>query len=268
MTSWTVKTFSDLSAPNLDIGAYSRLKHGSDVSARILGHEMAEAFVEEKGDFIDDSTGIVVIPAPGTNVPVAATILAKRFVDRFNMILAPHMGVHAEMGHIHRYMSYNMNTYADISAEERQKLLEGDTLHFPETFIAGKSIIFIDDVCITGTHEKKLEKELQKKGLDNARIYASYATYTGADASIEGRLNKVSVKGPLDVVWLAQEPGFTVTVRCLRLLLEADKETLTQVLRGLPRRLREEFTSAAIEKGYYLYPEYKETYGMFLQSVR
>lgn len=268
MTSWTLKKFDSLEDPGFDIGAYSRLKHGSDVSARILGHELAEAFIDNNGEFIDDSTGIVVIPAPGTNVPVAATILAKRFVERFNLILAPTIGVHAEMAHIHRYMSYNMNTYADISAEERQKLLSGDTLHFPETFLTGKSLVFIDDVCITGTHEKKLEKELVERGIDNSRLYVSYATYIGDDASIEGRLNKVSIKCPLDVVWLAQEPGFTVTVRCLRLLLEADRETLKQVLRGLPRRLREEFTAAAIEKGYYTYPEYKETYEMFLQSVR
>lgn len=266
--TYQTKMFSSLDEPGFDIGAYSRLKHGSTVSARLLGHEMADDFAHWHIDLLTGGSSVVVIPAPGTNVAVAATLLAEYFVERLNIRLTSNGYRHVEMGHVHRYMSYSMNTYADIGAEERQKLLEGDTLHFPESYLAGKILIFIDDVCITGTHEKKLERELQARGMDNGRIFACYAKYTGSDPSIEGRLNKVSVKGPLDVVWLAQEPGFRVTVRCLRFLLEAPVEELAQVLRGLPRKLREEFCSAAIEKGYYLYPEYKVSYGMLLESVR
>lgn len=260
------KQFSSLAA-QFDIGAYSRMKHGSDISARQLGHEMADDFALHHSSFLTQGPTVVVIPAPGTQVPVAATLLAEHFVERLNIRLTSNGHRHVLMAHVYRTMSYTMNTYADISAEERQKLLAGDTLYFPMSFIAERRLIFVDDVCITGTHEQKLEKELNDRHLQNERIYACYAKYTGDDPSIEGRLNKVSVKGPLDVVWLAQEPGFRVTVRCLRLLLEASMEDLEQVLRGLPRRLREQFCAAAIEKGYYSYPEYADTFALLRRSV-
>jgi hypothetical protein len=243
--TYNTRLFSSLSDARFDIGAYSRLKHGSAVSARLLGHEFALTYAE----FLTGDQPVLVIPAPGTNVAVAATLLAEHFVERLNIRLTSNGQRHVEMAHVHRYMSYSMNTYADISAEERQKLLAGDSLHFPETLMSGRRLVFVDDVCITGTHEKKLESELVARGMTNERIYACYAKYSGDDPAIEGRLNKVSIKGPLDVVWLAQEPGFEVTVRCLRLLLEADIDDLQQVLRGLPRRLREQFCAAAIEKG-------------------
>jgi hypothetical protein len=265
---WQVHLFDDLSHPGFDVGAYSRLKHGSDTSARLLGHEMANAFFENPilREWLTAQRA-VVLPAPGTNVPVAATLLVNHFVERINWRLTTKGFDHVEQGHVHRYMSYNMNTYADIGADERKALLAGDTLHFPMTYLEDKSLIFVDDVCITGTHEEKLERELAQRGMNNPRIYACYAKYTGKDPSIEGRLNKISVRRPLDIVWLAQEPGFTVTVRCLRFFLEADVKEAEQVLRGLPRRLREQFCAAAIEKGYYRYPEYETTYAMLRESV-
>lgn len=266
---WHVHSFTDLDNPGFDVGAYSRLKHGSDVSARQLGHEMAEDFWSDK--FKKPwllAAPTLVIPAPGTAVPVAATLLARHFAEWLSFRMADANVPPVEVGHVHRYMSYSMNTYADISAEERKKLLSGDKLFFPASFMEGKQLIFIDDVCITGTHEEKLDRELDEAGFENERMYACYAKYQGEDPSIEGRLNKVSVRGPLDVVWLAQEPGFTVTVRCLRLMLEANTDDLGQVLRGLPRRMREQFCSAAIEKGYHRYPEYRFTYEMLRDSVR
>jgi hypothetical protein len=266
---WQVHQFDDLDQPGFDVGAYSRLKHGSNVSARILGHEMAEDFLNhpELHDWITAGPALV-FPAPGTNVPVAATLLADYFVERMNVLLTSGGHTHVEVGHVHRYMSYSMNTYADICAEERKKLLSGDTLHFPLSYMEGKRLIFVDDVCITGTHEEKLERELVERGITSPRIYACYAKYTGLDPSVEGRLNKVSVKRPLDIVWLASEPDFSVTVRALRFLLEADLDEFHQVIRGLPRRLREQFCAAAVEKGYYRYPEYQTTYNILRESVR
>lgn len=265
---WHLHQFQDLTAPGFDVGAYSRLKHGSNVSARLLGHEMADAFYEnvDMRAWLTEKK-VVVLPAPGTNVPVAATLLVNHFVERLNLRLTSKGHDHVEQGHVHRYMSYSMNTYADIPAAERRKLLSGDTLHFPLSYLDGKKLVFVDDVCITGTHEEKLERELQSRGMDNPRIFACYAKYTGDDPSIEGRLNKVSIQRPLDIVWLASEPGFEVTVRCLRFMLEATVAELEQILRGLPRRLREQFCAAAIEKGYYRYPEYQQTYAMLRESV-
>lgn len=265
-TRWSLHKFHNLNNARFDILAYSKLKHGSDLSARLLGNEMAIEFYKNNLEFLLQNQ-VVVIPAPGTMVPVAATLLAKHFVERLNFLLTTDGYNHVEMNYIYRYMSYNMNTYADISADERAKLLQGDILHINESFIKGKNLIFIDDVCITGTHEKKLEHELELRNINERRIYASYAFYNGDDPSIEGRLNKTCVQNPLDIVWLAQESNFTVTVRCLRFMLEASESEVTQILRGLPRRIREEFCAAAIEKGYYKYPEYQNTYKILHDSV-
>lgn len=248
-----VHRFSSVEGASFDVGAYSRLKFGSDRVARRFGQEMAEAFFAAHRALLRQPC--VVIPAPSTTVPVAATLLSRHFMDRLNALLTRAGGRPVEWTQIHRNVSYNDN-YASLPHEERRRLLAIDRLYINRGFVAGKVLLFIDDCCITGAHEDKLRAFLAEEGLDNPHAFVCFARYEGADAAIELRLNHAAIKGARDLVALAAEPDHRVTTRALRLLLEQPEADFDALLSAAPPRFIEDSFHAAIVKHYHLHGPY------------
>ncbi len=263
---FSAREFSSLSTdpPAFDFGAYSRLKFGADEPARDFGHELAVAFFSKHGLYAMTQP-CVVIPAPSTEVPVAATLLAKYFVQALNRLLVQHDSTYfVETSHIVRGESY-VNNYADLPKAERQKLLADDVRYVNWEQLGDKRLIFIDDVTITGTHQEKLEQMLV--GRFNPRAYVTYARYTGDDASIEHRLNHVLVKEAVDLDWLCSEPGYRVTTRAVRLLLEANPMTMFYLCEVLPLPVLEEFYHSAVIKNYYRHAPYRPAFAQLSKAL-
>src|SRR6478609_3803852 len=82
----TTHLFDSVETAPFDTAAYSRMKFGSGSDARILGTEMANAFAAEYWDTLS-SQHCLVIPAPSTSVPVAATLMGWHFKNRLNSLL-------------------------------------------------------------------------------------------------------------------------------------------------------------------------------------
>lgn len=258
ITHFTLYKFGSLKSAPFDVEEYSRLKFGSDRVAKKFGRQMADQFFHEFYQLLT-TTRCVVIPAPSTTVPVAATLLAKHFFDRLNSRLAQLNHAPVEMTHVHRDMTYN-NNYADLQADERRKLLAGDSQYFNRDFVKGKHIIFVDDVRITGSHEEKLESVLKALKLPNGRTYAAFCRYTGNNPAIEGKLNHCYIRDAKDLVRIAHEHGHIMTTRAIRLLLEYDNHKFDELLQQAPDVFLESAYHAAIVKGYNKIPEYEQNF--------
>ena len=258
ISHYSLFKFSSLKSAPFDVEEYSRLKFGSDRVAKKFGRQLADAFFHEYYQILTIQK-CVVIPAPSTTVPVAATLLANHFFNRLNARLANVGHLPVEMTHVHRDMTYN-NNYADLQKEERQRLLAGDAQYFNRDFVKGKHIIFIDDVRITGSHEEKLESVLKSLKLTNARTYVSFCRYTGTNPSIEGKLNHCYIRDAKDLVRMAHEHGHVMTTRAIRLLLEYDPNKIDELLQQAPDVFLESAYHAAIVKGYNLVPEYVQSF--------
>ena len=247
---FTTHTFSSLAGAGFDIEAYSRMKFGSDRAAKELGVEMADGFVRHHRDVLDRRC--VVIPAPSTTVPVAATLLSRHFTNRLNARLIAEGARPVEWTLAHRDITYN-NNYADLPGEERRQLLATDRVYFNKDFITGKFLIFIDDCRITGAHEEKLEASLRNEALPNDHAFACFAAYTGDNPSIESRLNHAAIKSADDLIELSFEPGHQVTTRAVRLLLEAPVHRIAALLEGAPPAFVEGAFHAAMLKNYHIH---------------
>ncbi len=109
-------TFSSLTDVDFDIEEYSRVKFGSDRAARVLGVDTADRFFRVRRDVL---TGrCVVVPAPSTTVPVAATLLSRHFMNRLNALLVGEGTTPVEWTMAHRNVTYN-NNYAELPKDER-----------------------------------------------------------------------------------------------------------------------------------------------------
>lgn len=255
---YSLYKFGSLKSAPFDVEEYSRLKFGSDRVARKFGRQLADAFFHEHYQTLTTQK-CVIIPAPSTTVPVAATLLANHFLNRINARLANLGHLPCELTHVHRDMTYN-NNYADLQAEERRKLLAGDSQYFNRDFVKGKHIIFIDDVRITGSHEEKLESVLKALKLTNSRTYVSFCRYTGTNPAIEGKLNHCYIRDAKDLVRMSHEHGHIMTTRAIRLLLEYDADRIEELLQQATDVFLESAYHAAIVKGYNRVPEYKRSF--------
>lgn len=258
----TTHLFDSLETAPFDVRAYSRMKFGCGDSARILGTEMADAFAAEHWELLA-SERTVVIPAPSTTVPVAATLMGWHFHNRLNVLLDRSGLPPVEWNLIHRAVTYN-DSYASLSLEERRRLLSDDSRYVNVEFLSGKALVFVDDVRITGTHEEKLSYMLDERGLHGTTVFATYAAYSGQDPSIEHRLNHCEVRDGLCVAKLSRARGWSVTTRGLRLLLESDAETFAKILETMEISRLEEFYEGSIVKGYNTHEPYADN----MESLR
>jgi hypothetical protein len=259
-SQFVVHEFTCLDTATFDPMAYSRLKFGSDLVAREFGAAMADRFYRKhKRMLIADRC--VVIPSAYNVVPIAASILAHHFANRLNDLLTRDGHRLVEMSMMHRTMSY-IADYSFLPKEQREKLLGADHLYINEAFVKDKVILFVDDVTITGTHERKIDAFLKSRGLINPHIYCYHAKYNGERADIEAALNLSGINSPEAYLDLIQEPNHHLVVRALRFLLDIPLEQFAEVLFKLPLEFLERYYHACLFKEYDKQDGYREKFTM------
>lgn len=234
---------------------YSELKFGSDLVARKFGYQLADAFAKKYPSEIL-SNRFVVIPSPYNHVENAATIMTKHFVNRLNAIIVAQSGEHVEYSVIHRKVSY-INDYGFLGKEARKGLIDNDSFFLNKDFYVGKTLIFIDDVIITGTHEDKLKEIMAEEGINNDHFFLYFAKYLGEDATIESKLNFAAVKCLSDYEAIARQSNHHVIVRPLKFLLTQDIIALIDFAKGIPLVKLEEIYYGCLGEGYYKIPSYQ-----------
>lgn len=250
--------FSDLLRAPFNVAEYSRMKFGSDRVAKIFGHEMAVALFNQFEDLFRNHR-VVLIPAPSTIVPVAATLLSIHMMNKLNALTSKAGYDAVEWTMVHRNMSYN-HDYHFLDRETRKKILEDDQIYFNRDYIAGKHLVFVDDVVITGAHEERLKRVMQEQGINNSCTFVSFAKYGGNDPTIEARLNHSFVRDGFGVAALSHERGFTFTTRAIRLVLETDPQLFSQLLEKAIPGFAEMAYYTAMAKGYHVVDEYADNF--------
>ncbi len=236
---------------------YSRLKFGSDTVAKNFGYELAETFFAEYSERLTYEQ-FVVIPSPYNYIKNAATIMAEHFVDRLNHLVVTSGGQHVEWSTINRKVSY-ISDYGFLSADERKKLIDGDTFHLNKGYLADKNLIFIDDVNITGTHENKLVEILSQNNVVNNRFFLYYAKFVDngkAGADIESKINFAGIKDVEDFAELTKEPNHHMIVRPIKFLLALSPDKFERFLSNVSDNYAQKLYYSAIAEGYYQSPSY------------
>lgn len=267
-TSLSVHAF--VSKDHLPFSAvdYSKLKYGSDIVAKQFGYELADKFWEfHSTDLL--ANRCVVIPSPYNHVKNAASIMTEHFVDRINHLLVMNNGNHVETSIIHRKVSYT-NDYGRLSMADRQKLISQDSFYMNRKFLKGKTLIFLDDVRITGTHEHKLVEILKKERMENDCFFLYYATYLngGSGCDIEAWLNTAGIQNSTEYVALTQEPNHHLIVRPVKYMLRMQPLDFERLLQRIPSdNFKMKFYHACIGEGYYCLPDFQANFNMLANHV-
>jgi PRTase ComF-like len=87
-------------------------------------------------------------------------------VYELNKFLAENNAPVVQETKIHRTITYKED-YGALDAEKRMKLIGNDKFHIDKNFLTNKTLIFLDDIRITGSHERMITKMIDEHQLDN-----------------------------------------------------------------------------------------------------
>jgi hypothetical protein len=259
-TRFALHEFADLSTAPFDAQLYSRLKFGSDRAARAMGHQLASACFRAHADKLL-AHDVVVFASPYNALPNAATLLTHHVIARLNELLVFAQGKHVEHSLVHRKVSYTAD-YGFLSAEQRRGLIAADSFSLNREFIRDKLLLFVDDVRITGAHEDKMRDVLAHEHLENEAMFVYFASYTGDQPDIEGRLNFAAIAGLDDFITLTREPRHHVIIRPVKYVLG---RPLAELEPALPRLADDTLFGlyyGALAEGYYAIPSYQGSFAL------
>ena len=170
--SFTADDFDNQRLP-FSPASYARLKYGDDSIAKRFGFELADAFFAAHGQEMVEKP-VIVIPSPYNFVKNAATVMADHFVRRLNRLIADNGGRHVDYATIQRKSSF-AGDYGSLDADARRKLISSDIFYVHEDYFKNKTLVFVDDIRITGAHEERLMSLLaERPALRDASIHFLY----------------------------------------------------------------------------------------------
>ncbi len=234
-------------------GIYSRAKYGGVNEIRYLAQCVIEYLCAELDNPLSSwsclfrqakeaEESVVMMTTGWRNVPSTANVLYDIVVEEVNLKLA-HRGLPTIINIKLPRIAPPCENYASLSQEERDRVnLVQDHVIPAENFYrwSGVHVIFGDDVLVTGaTADKVLYESLCNGARSFRAIYpvAIDPRVALTDASVEDRLNSVSVTPQLDetVAQLLSTAGYQPILRTLRLLFGADnRDTLPAFLPKVP----------------------------------
>jgi PRTase ComF-like len=200
--------------------AYSRFKFGDDFVAESFGSTLAKGFIEQHLSTLTTTSQIVVISSPFAFIPTATFAMKNYFVFELNKWLAENGCPVVQEAKIHRTITYKED-YGELDAIERLKLIGNDSFHIDKSFLTNKTLIFLDDIKITGSHERMITKMITAFGLTNDvyLLYFAELINKTIHPNIENYLNYYFVKSIDDLCTIIKNGRFAINTRIVKYIL-------------------------------------------------
>jgi len=246
---------------------YSRFKFGDGIIAEKFGISLAEAFIKDELSQHYDGPQLVVISSPYSFVPTATFYLKSHFVFQINKWLAQNNYPVAQETKIHRYTSYSED-YGMLNAEERMRLIGNDTFHIDKIFIQDKLLVFIDDIKITGSHEKMITKMLADQNIKDRYhlLYFAELINQSIHPSIENSLNYAYVKSIFDLDDILNTNSFAINTRIVKYILNSQQQHFKLFIDQKSDYIKNLIFNMAIGNSYHLVDSYKSNFD-YLQKA-
>ena len=242
---------------------YSRFKFGSVAVAQAFGYELADKFIKNKMPQLIQNNQLkrplVVIPSPYSFITTASGVMAEFFVERLNRYLAMHHFSVVQTAKIHRNTTYRED-YGALNAEQRLALIEKDTFHIDAKFCENKTLLFLDDIKITGSHEKIVTRTLDTEGVvsDSFFLYFAELSNPKIDPTIENYLNYFAIDSLSGVHELIQSGDFRFNTRVVKYILNAAPSDCKAFLMQQSDTFLNNFFNHALGNSYHEIDAYRE----------
>jgi hypothetical protein len=224
--------------------AYSKFKHGSKAQARLFGKKISEICNFEK------DCKLICYSAPYDNIPTASNAF-KDFLLLFCSSQFLEKNIRVKQGKIHRAYSYDKD-YGLMSKEQRENAISSDLFNIDTSFIGGDEfLVFIDDIKITGSHEKRIHELIKREKITNKVIFIYIAEYIGGNVQVEHLLNSNSVNTLEDIDHLIRNEGFIFNTRVIKFILKAPAKDFISFIMSQSNSFKETLFCSALLNNYH-----------------
>lgn len=247
---------------------YSRFKFGDEAVAKDFGTELAKGFIRDYLSIVPVTQQIVVISSPYSFIPTATFAMKNYFVAFLNRWLAEQGLPVVQETKVHRTITYKED-YGELDAAQRINLISNDRFHIDRAFLEGKTLVFLDDIRITGSHEKMIRKMAGQYGLDNPMFLLYYAELVNSEIhpSIENYLNYFSVKDIYDLQPIISSGHFFINTRIVKYLLNYEPSGFRSFMEAQPESFRHTVYDMAIGNSYHTIDAYARNLATLRRSL-
>lgn len=238
---------------------YSRFKFGDDLVAKEFGEQLAEGFISAclENNFIEEQ--MVVISSPYSFIPTATFAMKNHFIHQLNRWLAEKGGLVVQEAKVHRTVTYKED-YGELCAEERLKLIGNDSFHIDKHFLEGKTLLFLDDIRITGSHERMILKMAGEYALTNDIHMLYFAELINKDIhpNVENMLNYHQVKSVFDLNDIIKGGFFSFNTRIVKYILNCDFSSFSIFMKDQTEDFINMLYNLSLGNGYHTIEAYAE----------
>ena len=247
-----------------DAESYSRFKYGDAVIAFEYGVALAKKFIAAHATMFATRASeidLVVVTSPYKFIPKGASAIVRGFLDYTNAYLWRAGKQAISEIKIHKANMFE-GDYGTFSEEERRRLTAGNKLHVAESYLYGKAVVVIDDVRITGAHERNLAEFLGGIGVSAMHfLYVASvdANYAQRDPQIESRMNHTWMDSFAKLSEIVNGEKFAMNARvCKYVLSQGSTPAFAQFVASEGTPFLKELLTSAIGDGYALMPMYRD----------
>ncbi len=238
---------------------YSKFKYGDDSIAKEFGNALAEGFIENylaKNPILKQ---IVVISSPYAFIPTATFGMKNYFIFRLNRWLAENDLPVVQETKVTRSITYKED-YGELDEAQRLNLIGNDTFQIDREFLKDKVLIFLDDIRITGSHERMITKMLKEYHLENEThlLYFAELINRNIHPNIENFLNYYHVKSIFDLDAIIKNEKFSVNTRIVKYLLNSEPNLFQIFIQNHSDSFLELLYNMAIGNSYHTIEAYQE----------
>lgn len=241
---------------------YSRMKYGYPPAVRYMAEIFCDRIVKDQKVMQVAKTegGLLIAGSVYYGVPRGATVLGWEVAKTLNK-----RGIKAQNFKINYTGDHNMlRGYAAANSETRAQILNNFNFWLSKTAlrkVRGKTLLILDDACMTGVHEKMIFEAL-KISPAKSTMFGYLLNFSDEMAEnnphFEEKLNRFGNVKPLDALvdLLVEVPGgpaLYINARTVRLILSAAEkgEDVLSFYQKLPNGVLLKIYEAAVSKDRY-----------------
>ena len=237
---------------------YSNFKFGDTFYAEKFASALFNGFINEYKDLILSKSEIILLPSPYHAIPTASNFLCSFFKIKLNEFLFGHGKQACVETKIHRLQTY-VEDYGNMDFEQRINLISNDTYYLDKHFLENKFCIFLDDIKITGSHERTVNKILDKYGAKGEFHFIYFAELVNKDIhpSIENHYNYFAIKSVYDIIEIINADTFCFNTRMVKYILLMEEKNFAAVINNIPYQKKQELFNLAISNNYHQISDYQ-----------
>lgn len=236
---------------------YSKFKYGNIEIARKYAGEIGSSLIyfELFNKLLKKRNEIFVLSSPYSFIRTASSFIAEHlFYFLSSHFLKSNIQVH--YGKINRKVSY-IEDYGQMNASERYNLIARDEFSCDYDLLKDKLIIALDDIRVTGTHERIVENVLTPILNYSDVLYTYYIKIDSQniEPQYENYLNYYFVKSIDQIQSMIKESDFQFNTRVVKYILSQEENRFKKFVSYMDLDQIYELYKLSLGNLYYIFPK-------------